>query len=165
MASTIFASPTLLGLPAEIRNTIWELALIEFELDPTTSLPTALRRKIQHIPSHCLTTTEDWPQPPLTRTNRQIRHETLSLSYELGIFSVTVSSMMMFPLRQWAEIIGIENVRRLKHVEVNWKAHDPYVRTRTNEMMAASRFRYSEIGQALDGALRYEHLFSGMKLV
>lgn len=155
-------TPSLLGLPAEIRNAIWELALIEYELNPSTTRP---RRRRQHIPSHCLEGPHPWPQPPITRTNRQIRSETLSLSYELGVFSVTVSSMMLFPLRQWAEIIGIENCRRLRHVEVCWKAHAPYVRTRTNEMMAAQRFRNSEIGQALDGALVYDDLFSGLKTV
>jgi len=153
------APPTanLLGLPAEIRNQIWELALTEYE--STTPEAPEPRRIVQHIPSHCLDTPQPWPQLPLTRVSRQIRSEALSICYEVGVFSVTVSSMMLFPLRTWADIIGIENCRKLRHVEVVWKAHDPYVRTRTNEMMAAQRFRQSEVGQALEPALRFEGLF------
>jgi hypothetical protein len=159
MTTSAAVTASLLGLPAELRNEIWTLALIEYEEATPTDIPGSIqpRRKTQYIPSHCLSTVEAWPQPPITRVSRQIRHETLGLSYELCIFSVTVSSMMMFPLRTWADIIGLESCRKLKHIEIVWKQS---VSTRTNEMMAAQRFRASEVGRAVEGALRFEGLFA-----
>lgn len=160
MINQSWAEASLLGLPRELRDLIYQYALTDYEeVDATAGL---LVQKRQHIPSHCLNMIQPWPQPPLTRVNRQLRDETLGLSYELGIFSVTVNSMVLYPLMRWAELIGAENCRRLKRVEVMWiadKTRGAYMRNGVSEFMAAERFRKSELGRALEPALNYENFF------
>jgi len=151
----------LFGLPRELRDLIYQYALVDYE-ETNGAENALLQQKRLHIPSHCHEFEDPWPQQPLTRVNKQLRNETLGMSYELGIFSVTVNSMVLYPLMRWAELIGVENCRRLKRVEVVWivdRSRGAYMRNGVSEFMAAERFRKSELGQALEGALSYEKFF------
>ena len=160
MATEQPAQASLLGLPAELRNQILELALIEWEIYPVNANGHIWMRKRWHLPSDRNNKeNREWHQPPITRTNRQLRSETLSMMYEKGYFAVTVNSMLLFPLKAWAERIGVENCRRLKHVEVYFERPDQFARGRSSDLMAAEAFRNSELGQALTPALRYDTLF------
>ena len=66
----------LLELPAEIRNYIYELALVE---DSPIVIDPALKKA-------------QASQPPLIRVSRQIRQETLSLFYSKNTFEFDISS-------------------------------------------------------------------------
>lgn len=160
MGGQVIPEASLLGLPRELRDLIYQYALLDY--DEAIGGDGLLVQKRQHIPSHCLQSSQPWPQQPLTRVNRQLRGETLGLCYELGMFSVTVNSMVLYPLMRWAELIGVENCKRLKRVEVVWiadRSRGAYMRNGVSEFMAAERFRKSELGQALEPALNYEKFF------
>ena len=68
---------TFLSLPAELRNGIYELALIEVPMIPERSILAYTTRPSYERPQK---------EPALTMTCRQIRRETLKIFYERNIF-------------------------------------------------------------------------------
>lgn len=99
---------TILALPAELRNEIWKLTLIE-------DCPIEIMTRKQ---------TSAGAQPPLTRTCRQIRSESLSMFYELNTFRFNNLYLM---LRNQVHL-GLTGsyVERIKTLQFTFCNHGSY---------------------------------------
>ena len=86
MSAQIKANSPLLALPAELRNQIYDLALIQAQ-PIRLSYNDALRVGHNRQPAHAELATR-MRQPPLTRACRQIRSEPLKTFYGNNMFTV-----------------------------------------------------------------------------
>lgn len=91
---------SLLDLPAELRNVIYEYALVFERNIPPWDRPR--HRKV-----------EEWWQPALTRTNRMIRGETLPIFYALNTFSLHPVRPHADRYVRWLLGIGTTNRRSM----------------------------------------------------
>lgn len=81
---------SLLGLPGEIRDLIYELALISEK--PTVAFC---------LDEYQLDGYQEATQPPLTRVNRQIRQESLLIFYEVNKFILRTEEPRAIDTRRW----------------------------------------------------------------
>ena len=103
----------LLSLPAELRNRIYELAVVEPDLIKLMGFRGVGKFEIRVA------------QPALTRACRQLRRECLALFYEANIFlgechSTCQAKATPEYIDQWVEAIGAENRNSLKHLYLHF---------------------------------------------
>ena len=98
------AKCSLMTLPPELRNPIYEFALVtNTSIDPYHNTATTERRKVS-------------AQPPLTRVDRTVRQEALSVFYGKNKFELCMVCSKSSPesARHWLNRIGRDNRRSLK---------------------------------------------------
>ncbi|KAK3636493.1 hypothetical protein LTR56_014119 [Elasticomyces elasticus] len=104
-------SPALLGLPAELRNFIFELAIIS---------PHPLRAglSVRWESELAVSQTKVSPgQPALARVNRQLRDECLAIFYGQNAFLVDRSILSGHELRSWWRKFANEHAQKhLRHL-------------------------------------------------
>ena len=145
MASLMYHSSTLskqhpmaslLSLPAEIRNRIWELCVVTQPRDGKAvwgHYIYPIKTSPSHSPSFTAACRNDWKaaaQPPLTKICRQVRHEALPMFYSMNMFTLQLRSdanrdrMDCFASR-WLKDMGRANQEYLEHVEIRawWNIH------------------------------------------
>lgn len=90
LAQAPVPTASLLGLPGEIRNTVYDMILLS---------PTPLQILDTSIPV----------QPPLTMVCHQLRAEALPLFYARNTFSIKLHNLDSRPLSRWLSRIGAAN--------------------------------------------------------
>ena len=129
-----------LKLPAEIRNRIYEVALIcDHVTDLRNILVTAPRRNWSHMgSSHVMRSrryslTDEYTaknlqriiqQPAITRLCREIRQDTLAMFYSQNTFLVDMCGENSYPVEattKWLKGIGSQNRRLLKDLYLDGK--------------------------------------------
>ncbi|KAK5173178.1 uncharacterized protein LTR77_003300 [Saxophila tyrrhenica] len=102
-------SPTILSLPRELRDQVYGYALLE----PIVSVTP----KLHHAPDF-----QNYPpatQPGITKTNRQLREETLPLFYSLNTFHMGLGNRTDRPLtKRWLRSLNADNIRHLRRIQL-----------------------------------------------
>ncbi|KAK5709314.1 hypothetical protein LTR17_019885 [Elasticomyces elasticus] len=102
-----------LELPPELRNRVYEAALIQ-----RSPIPTHPERDIFLQPGLCKPI---WRAPALLQTCRQIRCEAFKIYYALNTFSIDCSERedVMLPVLQWLRALDVESRRALACVRLD----------------------------------------------
>jgi hypothetical protein len=95
-----------LSLPQELRDHIYELALVK------------PRNTITMLSNYsCFQSEVSAAQPALARVNRQIRQETLPIFYSANLFLAELSDETdLDTAKRWLQAIGDENVKSLRRL-------------------------------------------------
>lgn len=125
VAANASSSCAFLQLPAELRNIIYELAVLKNHRILTTL------DQIPDIP--------DDIQPPLTQTCRQIREECLPIYYEQNVF---VYGRRNEPSeRPWR----VQHLRRMRNIDLHVEGYDFGVHLLTPHSISTVRFGFYSI--------------------
>lgn len=99
-----------MDLPAEIRNRIYEIALLRDERDMDYRTYVFSQRSTLY---KSLKTA--FKQPALTRVSKAVRHESLPIFYGRNTFTVNLVSIRRNMIMGWLESIGATNRTMLKN--------------------------------------------------
>ncbi|KAK5686523.1 hypothetical protein LTS10_002643 [Elasticomyces elasticus] len=117
------ATPTLLGLPPELRNRIFELAVVEpFAISIGQSVNRRLpNRTIAHDRAIL-------QQPPLTRVNHQTRSEALAIFYGQNTFVVDHSSFDIRSdvVKAWCAFANETAQKHLGKLSYSFRVTEPF---------------------------------------
>lgn len=115
---------TLIRLPAELRNTIYELVLLEDEVIILRHNNGSLKRWLPFTGAKCVDERHK-NILALTRTCKQLRNETHPLVFSLNEFFVRgwwfdgdgkTHYSLIDDCRRWLEIIGLQNAKLIKRL-------------------------------------------------
>ena len=107
--------PPFLRLPAELRNRIYELTVVDLSRVISVVDDFPYRKNIK----------AEVAQPPITKVCRQLRTESLPVFYGANVFKIEAQSRFrnaLVPNRAiaWLRAIGAANRSRLKHLYVDY---------------------------------------------